>query len=142
MQRGVIDAQGQLQAATIQVEELGELFLINRDKVCMMAFVDGCRARTRSWSLPMLMLQIVACDQQRQATREALTALRKQQRASGGIPSAGKCWLNSPADGFLKLPSDTAVEHLTARESGRPNSSCIQAHDLYQAPIRQLQLLP
>lgn len=70
------------------------------------------------------MLQIVACDQQRQAAREALTALRKQQRASGHTQSTGTCWLNSPADGFVKLPSGTAVEHLTARESGQACHHC------------------
>ncbi|KAI8471983.1 MAG: hypothetical protein J3K34DRAFT_520175 [Monoraphidium minutum] len=102
-----------IQAATLEVERLGELFLMNKE-------------------------QILQADRQRQGNREALAALRRQQRGGGGAGGSGagassssgssggggapqkRVWLlpsAAPAGGpgaFTKLPAADAARRIEA----------------------------
>lgn len=73
-----------LQDAAVEVEHLGELFLINRERQ-------------------------IAVDRQRNSTREALTALRKQC-------DGHKVWMQKSTDSFARSSREAAVSQLQAGE--------------------------
>lgn len=96
-----------LQDATVEAERLGELFIINRE-------------------------QMVATDKQRQGTREALTALRRQfqqqqepQRQGSTAPLEGnKAWLlPAGASAALGAPGGVGAAAASAA-SGAFSQSC------------------
>lgn len=91
------------QQAVEEVERFGELFLINQEKV---VFLCGARAPTSAHAraareqsqTPASPMQVMATDRNRQQNREALAALRQQQRATE-TPLEGSQRSSAGADG-------------------------------------------